>query len=78
MNKIKNLRQAFSVMRKRFPEGHVSVRSGLIGYDNRDLGIECEKTVYTDNHDGIWASGKTWDEAFDNLDHRISLESSNE
>jgi len=78
MNKIKNMWQAFHAMSKKFPKGHLSVRSGLSRYDNGNLGIECERTAYTDNHGGIWASGKTWDEAFDNLARYIVPEFSNE
>ena len=75
MNKVKNIRQAFSIMKKRFPTGYVFAGTKLIRYTSGEL--RTEMSVYTDSHGGVWSMGKTWDEAIYNLERHITLESPN-
>lgn len=66
MNKIKNIRQAFNIMKKRFPEGFVTVE--MKRYSLGD--IKTAYTLYTGG-EGVFGTGPSWDEAFVNLHENI-------
>jgi len=66
MNKIKNIRQAFSIMTKRFPKGFVTVE--MKRYSPGD--IMTVYTLYTGDR-GKFGEGSSWDEAFANLEGNL-------
>ena len=68
MKKVKSIRQAFSVMKKRFPEGFVSVE--MKRYSTGSVVTEYE--LYTGDS-GVFGRGINWDEAFKNLDRILEL-----
>jgi len=75
MKKVKNIRQAFSIMKKRFPDGYVAARMELRAYPGLKDGTD--RRVYTESPKeegkdyGIAGSGETWDEAFAELDAKL-------
>ena len=71
---IKNMQQAVTEMKRRFPTSYCSIENKVICYSNRET--EKERRVYTDRYrlpEGYGVSGKaeTWDRAFELLDCEI-------
>ena len=83
MNKIKNIRQAFSLMRKKFPDEYIAVKTELHGSGKAVV----QKRVYSaspggGHGHGVSGNAETWDDAFAELDEDVKLaeavESSND